>query len=210
MRTRTVQTMSPNRGRVRRTTVTRLATTASSGVSHLMAFVILGLGLAGCAEFTPLPADVSRLQADLRTNSETLAQISARVDRLERRQSIPGHPSGQTSQELTQAIEVLLKKALLTESRLAALESGELRTRAPEKPTTRAHQQPPKAGDASQQQPAALSLGMTREEVRRVLGEPVSTETAGAYTIWQYSQENHQKYVIFENGTGQVWGWWGL
>jgi hypothetical protein len=210
MTTQTVQTMSPNYGRVRRAAVRQTATVASSGLSHVIALVILALGLVSCAEFTPLPADISRLQADLHTNSETLTQISARVDQLERRQSIPDHPSGQTSQELTQAIEVLLKKALLTESRLTALESAQLSTRAPEKPAQRARQQPPDPGDTSRREATPLSLGMTREEVRSALGDPVSTELAGSYTIWQYSQENHQKYVIFENGTGQVWGWWGL
>ena len=196
MTTQTVQTMSPNHGRVRRAAVRQTATVASSGLSHVIALVILALGLVSCAEFTPLPADISRSQADLHTTSETLTQISARVDQLERRQSIPDHPSGQTSQELTQAIEVLLKKALLT--------------RAPEKPAQRARQQPPDPGDTSRREATPLSLGMTREEVRSALGDPVSTELAGSYTIWQYSQENHQKYVIFENGTGQVWGWWGL
>jgi hypothetical protein len=210
MTTQTVQTMSPNHGRVRRAAVRQTATVTSSGLSHVIALVILALGLVSCAEFTPLPADISRLQADLHTNSETLTQISARVDQLERRQSIPDHPSGQTSQELTQAIEVLLKKALLTESRLTALESAQLSTRAPEKPAQRARQQPPDPGDTSRREATPLSLGMTREEVRSALGDPVSTELAGSYTIWQYSQENHQKYVIFENGTGQVWGWWGL
>jgi hypothetical protein len=210
MTTQTVQTMSPNHGRVRRAAVRQTATVASSGLSHVIALVILALGLVSCAEFTPLPADISRSQADLHTTSETLTQISARVDQLERRQSIPDHPSGQTSQELTQAIEVLLKKALLTESRLTALESAQLSTRAPEKPAQRARQQPPDPGDTSRREATPLNLGMTREEVRSALGDPVSTELAGSYTIWQYSQENHQKYVIFENGTGQVWGWWGL
>jgi hypothetical protein len=210
MTTRTVQTMSLHYGRIRRATVTWAATTASSGLSYVIAFIILALGLVSCAEFTPLRADISRLRADLHTNSDILAQISARLDQLERRQSIPDPASGQTSQELTQAIEVLLKKALLTESRLTALESGELRSRASEKPDKHARQQPLNTRDTSQPRAAPLSLGMTREEVRDILGEPVSTELAGSYTIWQYSQENHQKYVIFENGTGQVWGWWGL
>jgi hypothetical protein len=175
-----------------------------------MAIVIVALGLVSCAEFTPLPPDISRLQAELRANSELLAQVSARVDQLERRQSIPDHPSEQTSGELIQAIEVLLKKALLTETRLAALESGMLRSRVPGRPDKPTLQEPLSTSDAPHPQAASLSLGMTREEVRRVLGEPVSTEMAGSYTIWQYSQENHQKYVIFENSTGQVWGWWGL
>jgi hypothetical protein len=206
----TVQTMSPKHGGVCRAAARRTATTASAGLPRVMALVIAALGLVSCAEFTPSPPDISRLQADLRANSELLAQISARVDQLERRQSVPDHPSGQTSQEFTQAIEVLLKKALLTESRLAALESGALRPRVPGKPNKPTPQQGPSAGDAPQPQEGSLSLGMTRDEVRRVLGEPVSTEMAGSYTIWQYSQENHQKYVIFENSSGQVWGWWGL
>jgi hypothetical protein len=210
MTTQPVQTMSPNVGGVRRTTATRTATTASAGLPHAMALVVLALGLVSCTEFTPLPPDIRRLQAELHTHSETLAQISARLDQLERRQSIPDHPSEQTSQELIQAIEVLLKRALLTESRLTALESGELRSRVPAKPSKQTRQQPPNTSDTSQPQATSLSLGMTREEVRRVLGEPVSTEMAGSYTIWQYSQETHQKYVIFENATGQVWGWWGL
>jgi hypothetical protein len=210
MTNHTVQTMSPKHGGVCRAAARRTAATASAGLPRVTALVIAALGLVSCAEFTPSPPDVSRLQADLRANSELLAQLSARVDQLERRQSVPDHPSGQTSQEFTQAIEVLLKKALVTESRLTALESGELRSRAPAKLNKPAPQQPLNTGDAPHPEAAPLSLGMTREEVRRVLGEPVSTEMAGSYTIWQYSQENHQKYVIFENSSGQVWGWWGL
>ena len=210
MRTRAVQSMSPNPGRVRRTAGTRIAATASAGGYQLMACALLALGLVSCAEFTPAPADIGRLQADVHTNSETLAQISARVDQLERRQSSSDLPSGQSSQELTQAIKVLLKKALLTESRLTALESDERRTRGLDKPTMQPPQRTPEPSDIPPHQAAPLSLGMTREEVRRILGEPVSTEIAGPYTIWQYSSENHQKYVIFENGTGRVWGWWGL
>jgi hypothetical protein len=210
MTNQTVQTMSPKHGGVRRAAASRTTTTAGAGLPSVMALVIAALGLVSCAEFTPLPPDISRLEADLRTNSELLAQLSARVDQLERRQSVLDHPSGQTSQEFTQAIEVLLKKALLTESRLTALESGESRSRAPGRPTKPAPQQPLNTSNAPPSEEAPLSLGMTRDEVRRVLGEPVSTEMAGSYTIWQYSQENHQKYVIFENSSGQVWGWWGL
>jgi SmpA / OmlA family len=210
MITHTVQAASPKHGGVCRTTARRTATIASAGLPHVIALVIVALGMVSCAEFTPLPSDINRLQADLRANSELLAQISARVDQLERRQSISDHPSGQTSHELAQAIEVLLKKALLTEGRLTALESGELRSRVQVKPNKPVPQQRLNTSDAPHPEAVALSLGMTREEVRRILGEPVSTEMAGSYTIWQYSQENHQKYVIFENSSGQVWGWWGL
>jgi hypothetical protein len=54
------------------------------------------------------------------------------------------------------------------------------------------------------------SLGMTQDEVRRTLGEPISIDNAGAYVFWQYSETRNQKYVIFQKASGQVSGWRGL
>jgi hypothetical protein len=51
---------------------------------------------------------------------------------------------------------------------------------------------------------------MTPEEVRGALGDPISTETSDSYIFWHYSRVTNQKYVIFEKGTRQVSGWWGL
>lgn len=202
--------MYTNHGRVCRTGVARGVTAMRSGLLHGMALVILALGLVSCAEFTDLRADITSLQSDLNSNSETLAKISARVAELERRQSISDRVSGQAPRELTEAIEVLLKKALVTQSRLTALESAELPSKGAEKPVKQTRQPVPSSDDTASPEATPLSLGMTREEVRRVLGDPISTETAGSYIVWQYSKVNHQKYVIFEKVTGQVSGWWGL
>jgi hypothetical protein len=179
-------------------------------------------------------ADISRLQSDLQTNRETLAQISARIDTLEGRESTLDSAAGKPLQELTQAIEVLLKKALQTENRLTTLESAGPPSRVPEKPAKQPRQSSSETKGASvqkgndhngspfttQSSPLSLTassptaklmhLGMTQEDVRRALGNPLRTETAGSHIFWHYSRVNNQKYVIFETDTRQVSGWWGL
>ena len=152
MPTRTVQTKYLNQWCVRRTPLAWTTTAMSSGLSHVMVLVILTLGLGSCAARMHSPADISGLRADLNAHAETLAQIAARVETLERRQSLPGSASGQTPQDLTQAIEVLLKKALLTESRLTALESSTPPPRAPEKSAKQTRHPTPDGKEAVGQQ----------------------------------------------------------
>jgi hypothetical protein len=55
-----------------------------------------------------------------------------------------------------------------------------------------------------------LTLGMTPEDVRHTLGDPISIEDAGSYVIWQYSRLSNEKYVVFEKESRQVSGWHGL
>ena len=52
-----------------------------------------------------------------------------------------------------------------------------------------------------------LSLGMTQDDVRRMLGDPISIEPVGSYVFWHYSPMSNQQYVIFEKMSGQVSGW---
>ena len=50
---------------------------------------------------------------------------------------------------------------------------------------------------------------MTQDEVRRMLGDPISIEPVGAYVFWHYSPASNQQYVIFGKMSGQVSGWRG-
>jgi hypothetical protein len=201
---------------------------------QIMALASLAVGLVSCAAWWDLSADITRLRSDLNANAEALAKISARVDELERRQSGPDRVSAQTQQELTQAIEVLLKKALVTESRLTAIESGGVPSRVSDKLAKQTRPPSPDtngiavatSGDQhssslsiepssppqkpSSPQAKRIRLGMLPEDVRRLLGEPISIETSESYIFWQYSPVSNQKYVIFDKGTKQVSGWWGL
>jgi hypothetical protein len=234
MITQTAQTMYTHHRRVCRMAMRRSVITMHSGLLYGIVSASLALGLVSCAEFTDVRADIARLQSDLNTNSETLAKISARVDALERRESSPGSISGLTRQELIQALEVLLKKALEAESRLTAIESAGPPVRGAEKPAKQTRQaasdtkgsSAPRGSDEndprrfnrssplteSRSAPEAkqISLGMAPEDVRRALGDPIRTEASEAYIFWYYSRVNNQKYVIFEKSTGRVSGWWGL
>jgi hypothetical protein len=204
-----------------------------SGLPNVITLVALALVLSSCAElseFRDVRSDITHLRSDLNTHAEALAKLSSRLDQLERH----GNVSGPSPHDTTQALEVLLKKALETESRLSAIESASQSAKAADKLSKQAR--PPVAeakapaapkkadqnGPSSTVQAAlpapknaavatkSIRLGMTSEEVRRALGDPISTETSQSYIFWHYSQVTHQKYVIFEKDTGQVSGWWGL
>jgi DNA-binding protein H-NS len=177
---------------------------------------IIPLVVGSCAELVDVRTDLASLRADLHTHTEALSQLSGRVEALEHRQAAADSTARQTQQALTQAIEVLLKKALVTEDRLSAIESGRSRPKAVEKPDRQVRpplsntpSPAPQVG-SSPQDGRRISLGMTQEDVRLMLGEPISIENAGSYVFWQYSQLSNQKYVVFEKSTGQVSGWRGF
>jgi hypothetical protein len=185
-------------------------------LSQTMVPVLAPLILASCAELVEFRSDIAHLRSDLQANTQVLSQLSARVDELERRQAATQSASRQTQHELSQAIEVLLKRALIAENRRATAESGKSQSKEAEKPEKEVLQLPVETqraisqGKKSSQEEKHLSLGMTQEEVRRMLGEPVSIEHAGSYIFWQYSPMSNQKYVVFERVNGQVSGWRGL
>jgi hypothetical protein len=52
-----------------------------------------------------------------------------------------------------------------------------------------------------------LSLGMSQDEVRHLLGEPLGIEPVGPYVFWHYSPLRNHQYIIFDNTSGQVLGW---
>jgi hypothetical protein len=181
-----------------------------------MALAMASLLLASCAEFGSLRSDVSHLRTDLHTTRETLSQLSARLDELERRQVTMDTAVRQTHAELTQAVEVLLKKALVTESRLSLMEGEKKRVtetarldRPARQPLSAPQHAAPQENNFTPRS-AALNLGMTQEDVRRTLGDPLSVENTGAYIFWQYSPQGNQKYVVFDKVTLQLWGWRGL
>jgi septal ring factor EnvC (AmiA/AmiB activator) len=212
---RTMQTILTNAGRVRHTPFGRGIMTVGHRLSCAMALAIAPLMLGSCAQMMDFRTDIARLRSDLHTNTEVLSQLSARIDELERRQVATENTVRQTQQELTQAVAVLLKKALVAENRLSIVESRGSQPKGSEKSRRQARLQPSETvsaahhGENSLQERKHLSLGMTQEDVRRTLGDPVSIENSGPYIFWQYSPMNNRKYVVFDKGTHEVWGWRG-
>jgi hypothetical protein len=179
-------------------------------VQHTMAGAVCVLVLAGCAGQGAFHSEVGQLRADLSSQNAALATLVARVDRLDRRSVADVQASEQLQQELKQAVEVLLKKALETEHRLADLESAQVTRKRSERSVPEVRRQASAVNGAAERRSTKISLGMTQEEVRQILGDPVSAERAGEYIFWQYSPFNNQRYVIFEQGNGRVSGWRGL
>jgi hypothetical protein len=52
-----------------------------------------------------------------------------------------------------------------------------------------------------------LQLGLSPTEVRDLLGEPDRVEDAPTFVFWHYGAD---AYVVFERGTGRVYGWVGV
>jgi K+-sensing histidine kinase KdpD len=185
-------------------------------LAYVMAVTITPLMLGSCAELMDSRSDITSLRSDLQANAQLLSQLSARVDALESRQTNTESTARQMQQELSQAIEVLLKKALVREDRQITRESGKSQSKDTEMPERHASplasetQRGLSQGGNSTPGGKYLSLGMTQEDVRRTLGDPISIENAGAYIFWQYSRMSNRKYVVFEKASGQVSGWRGL
>jgi len=212
----TMQTNLTNHWYNCHTSLGRVLRTARHRLPHAVAVAVAPFMLASCAELMESPTHISHLRPDLQANTQLLSQLSARVDELERRQAATESTAWQMQQELSQAIEVLLKKALMTENRQTIRESGKSQSKDTETPERQARPLPSETqrasshGGNSTQGGKHLSLGMSQEDVRRTLGDPVSIENAGSYIFWQYSQISNQKYVVFEKASGQVSGWRGL
>jgi hypothetical protein len=172
--------------------------------------------LGSCAELGEFRTDIAHLRSDLHTNTQALSQLSARIDEIERRQRETDGAARQTQQDLSQAVEVLLRKALITEDHRVTRESAKSQSHESEQPEGQAREL--SAGEqgalsrGGNFRPARkqLSLGMTQDDVRRMLGDPISIEPVGAYVFWHYSPMSNQRYVIFGKMSGQVSGWRGL
>jgi hypothetical protein len=202
---------SPTHHRDKRcTSFRKILKTARHRLPCVVTVAIVPLLLGSCAELTEYRADLTQLRADLLANNQFLTQLSARVDALENHQANTESTVRHTQQELSQAIEVLLRRALVKENHQITRESG--KSQAKETDTLEGPANPlafetQRASSPGEKQ---LSLGMTQEDVRRTLGDPVSIEHAGAYIFWQYSPMSNQQYVVFEKASGQVSGWRGL
>lgn len=181
---------------------------------QVVALVIALVMLGSCAEMGEFRTDIAHLRSDLQANTQTLSQLSARVDALERRQAEAESATRQTQQDLSQAIEVLLRRALVMEDRQSLRELGRPQTYADD-PESQGHHPPPAPPATSLRSGSSpsgkkqLSLGMTQDDVRRLLGDPLSIEPVGEYVFWHYSPTGNQHYVIFEKMSGQVSGWRG-
>jgi TolA-binding protein len=171
------------------------------------------LALAGCTGQEAFRSEVIRVSTDQSSQSAALTTLAARIDAVERRLHADAHATGQLRQELKEAIEVLLKKALETDNRLASLESALTALAAAkrsEKAAPPAKRQVSAVNGAAEPRAPRISLGMTQEEVRRILGNPVNAERAGEHIFWYYSHLKNEEYVVFEQSNGRVSGWLGL
>jgi hypothetical protein len=65
----------------------------------------------------------------------------------------------------------------------------------------------PAGHDTARAHRARLQLGLSPTEVRDLLGEPVRVEDAPTFVFWHYGAD---AYVVFERGTGRVYGWVGV
>jgi hypothetical protein len=207
---RTMQASVTNHWDNHRTTLEPVLRTARQRLAYVATVLIVPLLLGSCAELTDYPADSTRLRSDLQANTQLLTRLSARVEALESRQADTEITTQHMQQELSQAIEVLLKRALVKENRQTTRESGKSQAKDTDVLERQARPLSSETQRVSSQGGKHLSLGMTQEEVRRTLGDPVSVENAGAFIFWQYSQMSNQKYVVFEKASGQVSGWRGL
>jgi hypothetical protein len=177
---------------------------------RLVAVMLCSLGVASCAELREVRSDITRLRADLQAHQTALATLTERVGVVERRAIAAEKGAAQPSHELQQAVEILLKKALEIDMRLAQLETAQVAARRPERPPRPSpHSTVEGPGHAAEER-KEISLGMTQEDVRRIFGDPLRTEHAGHYIFWQYAPLRDQKYVVFEREGGRVSGWRGL
>src|SRR5919108_4328106 len=171
---RTMQAILTNSWCMRHLSLARALRTARQSLPCAVALAIAPLILASCAELGEFSNDIARLRSDLQANTQTLSQLSARVDELERRQAGMESATRQTQQDLSQAVEVLLRKALMAENRQTARETGKSQPKDTERPESQERRVTPAAqgaswrsGDPSQGR-KQLSLGMTQEDVRRL------------------------------------------
>jgi hypothetical protein len=177
---------------------------------RLIAVAMWGVGLVGCAELGAIRSEMARLRADLMAYHTAMESLTERVQAIEQRGATSESGVAHPSHDLQQGVEVLLKKALEIDVRVSQLEATKnVGSRAPmPRPS------PPKSAleergptiDKRQE----ISLGMTQEEVRQIIGDPLRTEYAGDYIFWHYSPLSYQKYVVFERENGRVSGWLGL
>ena len=158
-----------------------------------------------CAELSEFRTDITHLRLDLHATTQVLSQLSARMDALERRQGEAESDVRQTQHDLS--------KALSTKGRQLTRDSGKRQSPATEQPEGQARELAAGRQGASSRgghvQPgrSPLSLGMTQDEVRHRLGDPLGIEPVGAYVFWHYSPMRNHRYVIFEHMSGQVSGW---
>jgi hypothetical protein len=137
------------------------------------------------------------------------------MDALERRQGEAESIARQTHQDLSQAIEARPKKAVIPKSRQITRDPGKGQSPEPATPGSRARgfatggQEASARGGKVRPGGRELRPGMTQDEVRRLLGEPISIEPMGAYVFWHYSPMSTQQYVIFEHLSGRVVSWRG-
>jgi hypothetical protein len=84
--------------------------TARHSFPRAVALAIAPLMLGSCADLIEFRRDIGRLRSDLRANTQVLAQLSARVDEIERRQADAESAARQTQQNRPQAIETSSEK----------------------------------------------------------------------------------------------------
>ena len=216
MALRVMQAIFPSCCSLSHMSLEHVMTSVWQKLPHAMALAIALVILGSCADLSEFRTDIAHLRSDLHANTQVLSRLSARMDEIERRQGEAESAARQMQQDLSQAIEVLLRKALITEHRRITRDSGKSQSHEHEKPEAQARelsaggQGTSSRGGTFRPGRKQLSLGMTQDDVRGMLGDPINIEPVGAYVFWHYSPVSNQQYVIFGKMSGQVTGWRGL
>ena len=137
-----MQTILTHYNDMRHPSLEQAMKTARQSFLRAVALAIGPLMMGSCADLIEFRTDIGRLRSDLHANTQVLSQLSARVDELERRQANAESAARQTQRDLSQAIEVLLRKALMTEDRQITRESGKSQSKDAEKAESQARQLP--------------------------------------------------------------------
>jgi hypothetical protein len=191
--------------------------------------IVLSLGaLAGCAPLTEvsppesgqsldgvrqevgqLRTETAQLRSVLRqvedgfwARDAALVQLGERLQALEKDVPILKRPSGRRGPllaiDVLPAINRLAERLYAVERRLATLEG------APPEPSP---SPAPAGGGSGRPSGHPLKVGMSPDEVRALLGAPVSVEETPDFLFWHYGPEQS---VVFRRDTERVQGWLGF
>ena len=165
-------------------------------------------------EIGQLRAAIGRLQGDVGLIDRSLGKLAGRLEALDQRvtasESRPRPtaevPRPEPRRARTEASEVPVKKAPEPESRPASSAPGPIVSERSEARGGQARQPSMEASAATREGPKGLRQGMTQEDVRRLWGNPHSTQVTVFYLYWNYPDK---KWVSFA-WTGHVRAWEGF
>jgi hypothetical protein len=175
--------------------ITRRRAPHARSARWLRVALLMGLGLgrlAGCTPLTDVASpELGRSLDDMR---QEVAQVRAEMAQLRERLRQVEDRLGARNTPLVQ----LGKRLSAVERRLATLEGTPPKPNRPPAPASRGSNLP--SGHR-------LQVGMSPDEVRALLGAPVSIEETPKFLFWHYGPEQS---VVFRRDTERVQGWLGF